>query len=57
VRLGEELYAKRIQKRWDGAIELLSDNKEYKEQVIPASELERLALIGQVVWIGKDVGK
>lgn len=57
VRLGDDLYAKRIQKRWDGAIELLSDNKEYKEQVIPASELDRLAIIGQVVWIGKDVGK
>lgn len=57
VRLGEELYAKRIQKRWDGAIELISDNKEYKDQIIPARELSHLAIIGQVVWIGKDVGK
>ena len=56
VRLGDELYAKRIQKRWDGAIELISDNKEYNTQVIPATELEHLAIVGQVVWIGKDVG-
>lgn len=55
VRLGSELYAKRIQKRWDGGIELISDNKEYDKQVIPAEELEQLQVIGQVVWIGKDI--
>jgi len=56
VRLGDELYAKRIQKRWDGAIELISDNKEYNTQVIPAPDLEHLAIVGQVVWVGKDIG-
>lgn len=55
VRLGDQLYAKRIQKRWDGGIELISDNKEYSTQVIPAAELEHLQVIGQVVWIGKDI--
>ncbi|WP_232513456.1 S24 family peptidase [Zobellella denitrificans] len=55
VRLGDQLYAKRIQKRWDGGIELISDNKEYHTQAIPASELEHLQVIGQVVWIGKDI--
>jgi phage repressor protein C with HTH and peptisase S24 domain len=55
VRLGDQLYAKRIQKRWDGGIELISDNKEYNTQVIPAAELEHLQVIGQVVWIGKDI--
>lgn len=56
VRLGDQLYAKRIQKRWDGGIELISDNKEYHAQVIPAAELEQLQVIGQVIWIGKDIG-
>lgn len=55
VCLGEQLYAKRIQKRWDGGLELISDNKEYNSQVIPAAELEQLQVIGQVVWIGKDI--
>ena len=50
------MSVQRIQKRWDGAIELISDNKEYNTQVIPATELEHLAIVGQVVWIGKDVG-
>lgn len=55
VRLGSDLYAKRIQKLWSGGIELISDNKEYDKQVIPAEELEQLQVIGQVVWIGKDI--
>ncbi|WKE64366.1 LexA family transcriptional regulator [Gallaecimonas kandeliae] len=55
VRLGDELYAKRIQIRWDGAIELISDNKEYRPQTVPAAELEQLHIVGQVAWIGKDI--
>lgn len=55
LRFGEELYAKRLQKRYDGSIELLSDNKEYKDQIVRADELDQLAIIGKVVWIGKDL--
>lgn len=55
LRFGEELYAKRLQKRFDGSIELISDNKEYKDQIVKEDELEQLAIIGKVVWIGKDL--
>ncbi|MCG9755001.1 helix-turn-helix transcriptional regulator [Shewanella insulae] len=55
LRFGDELYAKRLQKRFDGSIELISDNKEYSNQVVKADEVEGLHIIGKVVWIGKDL--
>jgi phage repressor protein C with HTH and peptisase S24 domain len=55
VRLGEELYAKRLQQYLDGSVRLISDNKEYVEQVVKPNELEQLEIIGKVVWIGKDL--
>lgn len=53
--LGGGPCARRIQQLWTGEIELIPDNKEYSKQVIPAAELERLQVIGQVVRIGKDI--
>lgn len=55
VRLGDDLYAKRIQRLVDGGLVLISDNKEYQSQSIPPERLEQLQVIGQVIWIGKDV--
>ncbi|QYK02766.1 XRE family transcriptional regulator [Shewanella psychrotolerans] len=55
LRFGDELYAKRLQKRFDGDILLISDNKEYEDQVVKANEIEKLHIIGKVVWIGKDL--
>ena len=54
LSLGGDLYAKRLQRRFDGGVEILSDNKEYKDQVVPAAELDQLQIIGKVVWVGKD---
>ena len=55
VRLGEELYAKRLQQYLDGSVRLISDNKEYLEQIVKPNELEQLEIVGKVVWIGKDL--
>ncbi len=55
LRLGDELYAKRLQKHIDGSVTIISDNKEYKEQVVSAADLPMLNIVGKVVWIGKDV--
>ena len=55
LRFGDNLYAKRLQQRFDGSIELISDNKEYKDQIVKADELDQLAIIGKVLWIGKDL--
>ena len=55
LRLGDDLYAKRLQKLFDGGIEILSDNKEYKSQIVSAGELPMLQIIGKVVWMGKNL--
>lgn len=55
LRVGDNLFAKRLQQRFDGTVELISDNKEYKDQVVKPDELDQLQIIGKVVWIGKDL--
>ncbi len=55
VRIGEELYAKRLQQYVDGSVMLISDNKEYIDQLLKPDELGQLEIIGKVVWIGKDL--
>lgn len=55
LRIGDDLFAKRVQVHIDGSITIISDNKEYREQRIPVTELGLLSVIGKVVWIGKDV--
>lgn len=55
IRTDHHLIAKRVQQLWNKGILLLSDNKEYKEQLVEPSEADDLEVIGRVVWIGKDV--
>ncbi|MGF1723346.1 LexA family transcriptional regulator [Photobacterium nomapromontoriensis] len=55
VRMGDELYAKRIQKSFDGSIRLISDNKEYSPIEVPVEQLDQLCIIGQVVQRSTDL--
>lgn len=56
LRLGDDLYAKRLQKNFDGGLTIISDNKtDYQPQVVSADQLASLAVIGKVVWIGHDI--
>lgn len=50
-----QLVVKRTQHLLGEGILLISDNKAYKEQVIPANGSNDLQVLGKVVWIGKDV--
>lgn len=55
LRLGDDLYAKRLQVRPDGGVRLISDNREYDPLDVAHDDLEQLNIIGKVVWIGKDL--
>lgn len=55
IRTDHHLIVKRVQQLWNKGILLLSDNKEYKEQLVEPNEADDLEVIGRVVWIGKDV--
>lgn len=53
--LRENLYVKRLQRRPDGAILMISDNRSYDPYVISNGEREGLCVLGRVVfaWRGK----
>lgn len=52
IRLDDHLYAKRLQRMFDGSIRIISENKAYGELVVPRSQLEDLEIVGRVVWAG-----
>ncbi len=54
IRLGEELYAKRVQCLVGGGLTIISDNKEYPPQVLDQTQVHQLEVIGQVMRISKD---
>ncbi|EJG1710657.1 LexA family transcriptional regulator [Vibrio parahaemolyticus] len=55
VRLGDELYAKRIQKSFDGSLILISDNKDYSPITVPKEQLDQLCVVGKVVQRSTDL--
>jgi phage repressor protein C with HTH and peptisase S24 domain len=50
-----QLIVKRTQHLLGQGILLISDNKAYKEQIIPANGSSDVQVLGKVVWIGKDI--
>lgn len=52
IRLDDHLYAKRLQRQFDGSIHIISENKAYRDMVVPRDQLSDLEIIGRVVWAG-----
>ena len=52
IRLDDHLYAKRLQRQFDGAVSIISQNKEYQTMTVPKERLGDLEIIGRVVWAG-----
>lgn len=46
----DELYIKRVQRRPDGSIAIISDNKVYDPIVVPSGEKETVRVLGRVLW-------
>jgi transcriptional regulator with XRE-family HTH domain len=55
LRFDGNLIAKRLQKLFDGSIQIKSDNKVYDAQLVPVTKVPELAIIGRVMWIGGRV--
>ncbi|CAN0620495.1 HTH cro/C1-type domain-containing protein [Burkholderia multivorans] len=55
LALRDELYVKRLQRRPDGAVLMISDNKAYEPYLIQNGEREKFRVLGRVVfaWRGK----
>jgi phage repressor protein C with HTH and peptisase S24 domain len=52
IQLDDHLYAKRLQRQFDGSIHIISENKAYKDMIVPKEKLNDLRIIGRVVWAG-----
>lgn len=50
IRLQDHLYAKRLQRRFDGSIAIISENRAYTEMTVPKEQLQDLDIVGRVVW-------
>lgn len=50
IGVDEDLLVKRIRRRLDGQIELISDNQAYAPEIIGPSSLKALRVIGRVVY-------
>jgi phage repressor protein C with HTH and peptisase S24 domain len=55
IRNDGHLLVKRTQVAVGQGVWLISDNKEYKEQLVRFEDTLDLEVIGRVVWIGKDI--
>ncbi|WP_281687611.1 S24 family peptidase [Pseudomonas citronellolis] len=52
ILLDDHLYAKRLQRQFDGSIHVISENKAYQVMVVPKAQLNELQIVGRAVWAG-----
>ena len=55
IQLSGALLCKRLHYTLSGMVEVLSDNPKYAKEVLRAEELERLTVVGRVVWHGRRI--
>lgn len=53
INLNGTLLVKRVRVRLSGVVEIISDNPKYDSESISGEELERLVIVGRVVWHGR----
>lgn len=51
LNIGGSIFVKRVQRRPDGSIKVISDNSRYDPFVIEADDSERTIIIGRVVYV------
>jgi phage repressor protein C with HTH and peptisase S24 domain len=52
LRFDHELIAKRLQRLFTGEVKIKSDNPAYDEQLVPVDQVNKLNIVGKVVWGG-----
>lgn len=53
VRLEERLYAKRLQVSFDGSLNIISENKAYKDILVPKDRVGEVEIVGRACWAGR----
>ncbi len=52
LEISGERLVKRIQRRLDGSIVLISDNASYERDFVPFEKVDDIKVVGRVVWVG-----
>lgn len=52
LNVGGDLMVKRVQKKLDGTLIIISDNPAYERETLRSSEAEQLRVVGQAIWHG-----
>nr|WP_282565613.1 S24 family peptidase [Paradevosia shaoguanensis] len=55
IVLDGDVLVKKVNRRVDGAVELLSHNPAYPTEVIDSQRLDKLTIPGRVVWAGQKL--
>jgi phage repressor protein C with HTH and peptisase S24 domain/plasmid maintenance system antidote protein VapI len=55
INLAGALLVKRLRIKLSGTVEVMSDNPKYSSEAVSGSELDRLVLVGRVVWHGRKI--
>ncbi|MBN8900202.1 MAG: helix-turn-helix transcriptional regulator, partial [Rhodospirillales bacterium] len=50
-----DLLVKRVHRKIDGSISLISENPRYDPEVISADFLDKLHIVGRVRWVGRSI--
>lgn len=53
ISVGDDLLVKRIRRRMDGLIDLISDNPAYQPETLAQHQLDQLRVVGRVVYFGR----
>jgi phage repressor protein C with HTH and peptisase S24 domain len=52
LEINGERLVKRVQRKHDASLVLISDNKTYQPDVVPTTEATKVTVLGRVVWAG-----
>ncbi len=55
IALDGDLLVKRINRRADGSVELISDNDRYPHERLSKTDLSKLRIAGRVRWVGRPI--
>jgi phage repressor protein C with HTH and peptisase S24 domain len=55
IEVRGERLVKRVQRKFDGSLILISDNKVYQPESIPADLAKEVKVVGRVIWRGGEV--
>ena len=50
LRYGDELRIKRLYKRFDGGLKIISDNRGYSEELIAPADMSHIEVLGRQIW-------